>query len=164
MRQKVYKAKTVPSCKLDKGLIFCLRNLLLAYHLDQAGSLYLEHWLHLASLVMSTVCLGMDFHKWASTRFCYLSNMHKSLLPIRVAQSVTCLATGASLIADPGAASSIPARSHTFVEIDYEIISMVILLPSAESFKDCFQLQAKVCARTLVNCLFRLAQEKSVVR
>ena len=36
---------------------------------------------------------------------------------------------------DPGVTSSIPARSHTFVEIDHEIISMVILLPSAESFK-----------------------------
>ena len=45
-------------------------------------------------------------------------------------------------------ASSIPARSHTFVEIDHEIISMVILLPSADSFKKgCCQLQAKVCAR-----------------
>ena len=44
--------------------------------------------------------------------------------------------------------SSIPARSHTFVEIDHEIISRVILLPSAESFmKGCCQLQAKVCAR-----------------
>ena len=53
----------------------------------------------------------------------------------RVAQSVTCLATDASLTADPGVASSIPARSHTFVEIDHEIISTVILLPSAESFK-----------------------------
>ena len=43
--------------------------------------------------------------------------------------------------------SSIPARSHTFVEIDHEIISTVILLPSAESFKKGFcQLQAKVCA------------------
>ena len=31
---------------------------------------------------------------------------------------------------------------------DYEIISTVILLPSAESFKKaCCQLQAKVCAR-----------------
>ena len=29
-------------------------------------------------------------------------------------------------------ASSIPARSHTFVEIDHEIISMVILPPSTE--------------------------------
>ena len=46
-------------------------------------------------------------------------------------------------------ASSIPARSHTFVEIDHEIISTVILLPSAESFKKgCCQLQAKVCARS----------------
>ena len=67
----------------------------------------------------------------------------------RVAQSVTCLATDASLTPDPGVASSIPARSHTFVEIDHEIISTVILLPSAVSFKkDCCQLQAKVCARS----------------
>ena len=71
------------------------------------------------------------------------------LLPGHVAQSVTCLSTDASLTADPGAASSIPVRSHTFVEIDHEIISTVILLPSAESFKmGCCQLQAKVCARS----------------
>ena len=42
-----------------------------------------------------------------------------------------CLATDVSLTADPGVVSSIPARSHTFVEIDHEIISTVILLPSA---------------------------------
>ena len=88
-----------------------------------------------------------------------------TLLPGRVAQSVTCLVTDAKLTADPGVASSIPARSHTFMEIDHEIISTVILLPSAEAFMNgCFQLQAKVCARLLVNCLFKLAQEKSVVR
>ena len=52
-------------------------------------------------------------------------------LPGHVAQLVTCLATDESLTADPGVASSIPARSHTFVEIDYEIISAVILLSSA---------------------------------
>ena len=64
----------------------------------------------------------------------------------RIAQSVTCLATDACLTADPGVASSIPARSHTFVEIDHEIISTVILLPSADSFKKgCCQLQAKEC-------------------
>ena len=39
--------------------------------------------------------------------------------PGRVAQSVTCLATDACLTADPGVASSIPARYHTFVEIDF---------------------------------------------
>ena len=66
----------------------------------------------------------------------------------RVAQSVTCLATDACLTADPGDASSIPARYHTFVEIDHEIISTVILLPSADLFKKgCCQLQAKVCAQ-----------------
>ena len=64
-----------------------------------------------------------------------------------VAQSVTCLATDACLTAYPGVASSIPARSHTFVEIDHEIISTVILLPSADSFKKGCQLQVKVCAR-----------------
>ena len=67
--------------------------------------------------------------------------------PGRVAQSVTCLATDARLTADRGVANSIPVRSHTFVEIDHEMISTVILLPSADSFKKgCCQLQAKVCA------------------
>ena len=70
-------------------------------------------------------------------------------LPGHVVQLVTCLATDASLTADPGVASSFPARSHTIVEIDHEIISTVIFLPSAESFKKgCCQLQAKVCARS----------------
>ena len=79
-----------------------------------------------------------------------MSHKSKSLitsffLPGRVAQSVTCLVTDAKLTADPGVASSILARSHTFVEIDHEIIFTVILLPSAESFmKGCCQLQAKV--------------------
>ena len=48
------------------------------------------------------------------------SSCHDLGVPGRVAQSVTCLATDASLIADPGVASSIPNRSHTFVEIDYD--------------------------------------------
>ena len=62
----------------------------------------------------------------------YFSHSH---LPGRVVQLVTCLATDACLTAIPGVASSIAARSHTFVEIDHEIISTVILLPSADSFK-----------------------------
>ena len=67
----------------------------------------------------------------------------------RIAQSVMCLTTDACLTADPGVASLILVRSHTFVEIDHEIISMVILLPSADAFKrGCCQLQAKVCARS----------------
>ena len=43
-------------------------------------------------------------------------------LPGSVVQSV------ASPTADPGVASLIPSKSHTFVEINYEIISKVILL------------------------------------
>ena len=75
-------------------------------------------------------------------------HMFKLMGPGRVAQSVTCLATDECLTADPGVASSIPARYHTFVEIDHEIISTVILLPSADLFKKgCCQLQAKVCAQ-----------------
>ena len=71
------------------------------------------------------------------------------MLPALIAACmVTGLATDACLTADPGIASLIPARSHTFVEIDHEIISTVILLLSADSFKKgCYQLQAKVCAR-----------------
>ena len=79
---------------------------------------------------------------------CPIFFVKKSFLPGRVAQSGTCLATDACLTADPGVASSTPARSHTFVEIDHEIISTVILLPSADSFKKgCCQLQAKVRAQ-----------------
>ena len=50
-----------------------------------------------------------------------------------VAQSVMCLATDASLTTDPEVPSSILAQSHTHMEIDYEIISTVILLPSGHS-------------------------------
>ena len=53
--------------------------------------------------------------------------MLKKSQPGPVAQLV------ASPTADPGAACSIPVGSHTFVEIDYEIISTAILLPSADS-------------------------------
>ena len=76
-----------------------------------------------------------------------LTVYHRIYGHIFLSLSNQTLSTDASLTADPGVASLIPARSHTFVEIDHEIISTVILLPSAESFKKgCCQLQAKVCA------------------
>ena len=75
------------------------------------------------------------------------SNDYNDILG-RVGQSVTCLPTDVCLTADPGVASLIQALSHSFMEIDHEIISTVILLPSAESFKKgCCQLQAQVFAR-----------------
>ena len=91
-------------------------------------------------------CLSWPF--WQATTKLLFFFLYKFNLPGRVAQSVTCLATDACLTADPGVASSTPVRSHTFVEIDHEMISTVILLPSADLFKKgCCQLQAKVCAR-----------------
>ena len=79
----------------------------------------------------------------------------------RIVQWVTCLATDASLTADPGVPSLIPAWSHTFIEIDREIISTVILLPAAESFKkDFVSYKLKYMHEVLVNCVFKLAQEK----
>ena len=87
-----------------------------------------------------------------------------TVVPGHVAQSVTCLATDTCLTAYPGVASSILVRSHTFVEIDREMISTVILLPSADSFKKgCCQLQAKVCARITGRRLVQACPGKSVV-
>ena len=80
----------------------------------------------------------------------FIDTLSRCTLSFYCYQSVTCLATDACLTADPGVTSSIPVRSHTstLVEIDHEMISTVILLPSADSFKKgCCQLQAKVCAR-----------------
>ena len=74
----------------------------------------------------------------------------KTFYPGGIAQSVTCLTSDACLTADPGVTILTPARSHTFMEIDHEIISMFILLPSADSFrKGCCQFQAKVCAQSI---------------
>ena len=65
------------------------------------------------------------------------------------------------LTADQGVASSIPARYHTFVEIDHEIISTVILLPSTDhSSRVVVSYKRRYVHKVLVNCLFKLAQEK----
>ena len=79
----------------------------------------------------------------------------------RVAQSVTCLATDACLTADPGVASSIPGRYHTFVEMDHEIISAVILLlPLIYSRRVVVSYKRKYVHKLLVNRLLKPAQEK----
>ena len=83
----------------------------------------------------------------------------------RVAQLVTCLGTDACLTSESGVESSIRAQYHTFMEFDHEIISMVILLPSADSFKKGFcQLQAKVCAQITGLRLVKACPGKSVAR
>ena len=105
------------------------------------------------SFTRSDSCLVVDGEPHPSST-CKMSLLFAPLavplfhFTLRLTQSVTCLATDACLTADPGVASSILARSHTFVEIVHEIISTVILLPSPDSLKKgCCQLQAKVCAQ-----------------
>ena len=58
---------------------------------------------------------------------------------------------------------SILARSHTFAEIDHEIISTAIHLPSADSRRVIVSYKRKYVQEGLVNCLVKLAQEKNVV-
>ena len=73
----------------------------------------------------------------------------------RVAQSVMCLT------ADPGVASSILVRSHTFVEIDHDMISTVISsLPLIHSRRVVVSYKRKYVHELLVNRLFKPAQEK----
>ena len=62
--------------------------------------------------------------------------------------------------ADPGVTSSIPARCHTFVEIDDEIISMVILLLPLIQEGLLSVKKQKYMHKVLVNCLNKLVQEK----
>ena len=85
---------------------------------------------------------------------------HKTNVPGHVAQLVTCLTTDTCLTADLAVASSIPAWSHTFVEIDHELISTAILLLSADSRR----VVVKYVHEVLVNRFVKVAQEEKVVR
>ena len=68
------------------------------------------------------------------------------------------------LTAIPGVVSLIPTRSLIFVEIGHEIIAMAILHPSADSRMVVVSYKRKYVHNVLVNCLVKLALEKSVVR
>ena len=76
---------------------------------------------HFNLLLITYYLLLITYHLLLITYYLSLITCYLLLIisPGRVAQSVTCLATVASLIADPGVASSIPARFHTFVEINH---------------------------------------------
>ena len=112
---------------------------LCCHELDLPGSLaYLEEREKFVSLLKSA---------FGSSLTSCTSLSHLTRLATGRPSAVTCLATDVYQTADPGVVSSVPARSHAFLEIDHEIISKVILLPSTESFKKgCCQLQAEVCA------------------
>ena len=79
-------------------------------------------------------------------------------VPGCVAQLATCLN------ADPGVTCLIPAQSHTFTEIDHEIISAAILFASPDSRRAVVSYKRKYVHEVLVNRLVKLAQEKGVVR
>ena len=72
-----------------------------------------------------------------------------------------CLTAATCMTA--GVGSLIPAWSHTFTEIDHEIISKPILLPSTDSRRIVVSYKQKYVHEVLVNRLVKLAQE-SVVR
>ena len=61
-------------------------------------------------------------------------HLNQNLQAVKALQSVHMLMPGpiglliVSLAADPGVASSIPAQSQTFIEIDHEIM-VILLLP-----------------------------------
>ena len=78
-------------------------------------------------------------------------------------QSIRCLTAGMCLTADPGVACWIPAWSHTFMEIDHEVISTAILIPSADP-RRVVSYKRKYVHKVLVDCLVKLNQEKSMVR
>ena len=86
--------------------------------------------------------------------FCPLKKVRQFILasvPGLVAQSIMCLAADRCLTADPGIAGLIPARFYTFVVIDHEIISTVILLP-ADSRRLVVSYKQMYVHEVLVNC------------
>ena len=92
-----------------------------------------------------------------------MGNKRLQTIPTRSRSAVNmCLATDVCLTAEPGVTSLIPTRSHTFVEIDHEIISMVILPPRPlnHSKRVVDSYKRKCVNKVLVNHLFKLAQGK----
>ena len=68
------------------------------------------------------------------------------------------------LTAHPGVAGLIPVWSHTYVEIDHEIIFTAIFLPSADSRRVVVSYKRKYVHEVLVNRIGKLAQQISVVK
>ena len=64
------------------------------------------------------------------------------------------------LTADPGVASPILVRSHTFVDIHEMISTVILLLPLIHSRRVVVSYKRKYVHELLVNRLFKPAQEK----
>ena len=74
-----------------------------------------------------------------------------------IAQLVICLFRSRVGEFDPG-------TSHTFAEIDHEIVSTTILLPSGDSRRVVVSYKRKYEHKILVNSLVMFVQEKSGAR
>ena len=75
---------------------------------------------------------------------------------ILLLKKVTCLTTDACLTADPVVASSIPALSHTFEEIDHEIfLRSFASLPPNHSRRVVVSYKRKYVHGVLLNRLFK---------
>ena len=62
-------------------------------------------------------------------------------------QSVMCLTADTCLTADPGFMGLILAGSRTFMEIDHEITSTAILLPSADLRRVVVRYSESMCTK-----------------
>ena len=81
-------------------------------------------------------------------------------IPGSITQSVKCLATDSSMTADLGVQIAIPARSHTFMEIDHEKnIRSFSSLPLNHSRRVVVSYKRKFVHKVLVNCLFKLPRK-----
>ena len=109
------------SIKSSKWDVFFEHQICMLNLLDKKILFHLLETCHLKRFIPSPETWTIQYAKFTET--C------RRFLPGRVAQSVTCLATDASLTADPGVASSIPTQSKTSVYIDHEIISYGHSLP-----------------------------------
>ena len=71
----------------------------------------------------------------------------------------------ANYSADPGFESFIPARSHTFMEIDHEIISTGLYChsPSADRRRVVVSYKRNYVHKVLVNGLVKLVDELTVL-
>ena len=81
-------------------------------------------------------------------------------LPGSIAQSVACLAADTCLTVDPGVASSILAWFHTFMKIEHEIISMVILFPLADSRRVLSVTSEIMCTKYWLTAKSSLSRKK----
>ena len=115
---------------------------------------------------MSTKCTYVNKNAPMSTKMHQCQQKSKTIIsyfkkvPGHIAQSVTCLT------ANPGVASLIPVRSHTFADIDHKIICTAILLSSADSTDSrrvVVSNKRKYVLEVLVNRFVKLAKGKGAV-